>query len=47
MVITQVNRQPVTSAAQFEDLAKNANPSEGVLLLVKSKAGSSFVVLKK
>lgn len=46
MVITQVNRQPVKSAAQFEELVKTANPDDGILLLVKSKAGSSFVVLR-
>ncbi|MFO0943061.1 MAG: PDZ domain-containing protein [Pirellulales bacterium] len=47
MVITQVNRQPVTSTQQFEELVKVADSSDGVLLLVKTKAGSSFLVLKK
>jgi len=46
MVITQIGRKPVKSAAEFESEVKSASPDKGVLLLVRSAEGSKFVVLK-
>jgi serine protease Do len=46
MVITQIGRKPVKSAADFETDVKSASPDKGVLLLVRSAEGSKFVVLK-
>ena len=44
-LIVEVNRQPVTSVGEFEKAVKSSRDS--VLLLVKSKEGSRFVVLRK
>ena len=46
MVITQVNRQPVKDVKDCEAILKDADLQAGVLLLVKSSAGSRFVILK-
>lgn len=46
MVITQVNRQPVTSLEQFLQAMQNSKAGEGALLLVRTENGSRFVVLK-
>ncbi|MCX7824747.1 MAG: DegQ family serine endoprotease [Verrucomicrobiae bacterium] len=44
-LILEVNRQPVTSVGEFEKAVKSSR--ESVLLLVKTKEGSRFVVLRK
>ncbi|MBM3891650.1 MAG: Do family serine endopeptidase [Verrucomicrobia bacterium] len=44
-LIVEVNRQPVTSISEFEKAVKSSRDS--VLLLVKTKEGSRFVVLHK
>ncbi|HUG67192.1 MAG TPA: Do family serine endopeptidase [Pirellulaceae bacterium] len=46
MVITQVNRQAVKSLDEFTAAVKNAAPGESLLLLVRSKEGSRFIVVK-
>jgi serine protease Do len=45
MVITQIDRRPVTSVRDVERLLEEADPSDGLLLLVKSGQGSRFVML--
>lgn len=49
MVIAEVNRQPVSTVAEFEaamQAAQQAESDRGVLLLVRSQNGSRFVVIK-
>lgn len=48
MLIAQVNRQTVTTVAEFEAAMEKhrSNSDEGVLLLVRSESGSRFIVLK-
>ena len=45
-VIVEVNRQTVTSAQQFAELLSEADPEEGILLLVRSANGARYLVLK-
>lgn len=47
MVITQMERTPVKSIHDCESVLQKADLSKGILLLVKSNEGSTFVVLKK
>lgn len=47
MVITRVGDRDVTSATEFSRLMKDQLDEDGVLLLVRSKTGSRFVVLRK
>ena len=47
MAIVQVGRQPVKNVAEFERALEGASLEKGVLLLVRSNAGSRFVVLKE
>ena len=44
-LIVEINRQPVTTVGEFEKAVKGAR--NNVLLLVKNKEGSRFVVLRK
>ena len=46
MVITQVNRQPVTSPDELASIVKQSESSDGFLLLVRSQRGSRFVVIE-
>jgi serine protease Do len=46
MVITEVNRQPIQSIDEFEAAVKKAKSDDGLLLLVRSREGARFVVLK-
>jgi len=46
MVITQLNRQPVKSAEQFQKAVNPASLKAGLLLLVRTEQGSRFVVLR-
>ncbi|MCA9132645.1 MAG: Do family serine endopeptidase [Planctomycetales bacterium] len=46
MVITHVNRQPVASLEEFSQAMESGSGGEGILLLVRTEAGSRFVVLK-
>lgn len=46
MVITQVNRQAVTSVKEFVAAIESDSDGNGVLLLVRTDEGSRFVVLK-
>ncbi len=46
MVIVEANRQTVESLEQFHSVIEDADPSDGLLLLVKSPLGSRYVVIK-
>lgn len=46
-VITEVNRQPVTTLKQFRDAMKSANKKKGVILNYITKGTSRFTVLKE
>ncbi|MCA9161735.1 MAG: Do family serine endopeptidase [Pirellulaceae bacterium] len=46
MVVTEVNRQPVRTVAEFKAAVKDFDAKEGVLLLVRTDAGSRFVVIR-
>ena len=45
-VITHVNRQPIDSKSKLMSELSSASAEEGVLLFVRTNAGSRFVVLK-
>ncbi len=47
MVIRKVGRTVIKSVADFTTATKNANPSEGVLMLVQVKNALRFVVVKE
>lgn len=47
MVITSINRTPVKSIKDCEEILQKADLNHGVLLLVKTGEGSRFVVLRK
>jgi serine protease Do len=44
--ITEVNRQPVRSVAQFSEVLEKVNPGQTVLLRIIRKARAFFIVLK-
>ncbi len=46
MVITQVNRHAVKSLDDFDNSVKESESKGGLLLLVRSRDGSRFVVVK-
>lgn len=46
MVITHVNRQPVSSVEEFVEATRDADDADGTLLLVRTENGSRFVVLR-
>ena len=46
MVIAQVNRKPVATVAEFRKALGNHPLKDGVLLLIHSKEGARFVVLR-
>jgi serine protease Do len=46
MVVTEVNRTPVKSVEDFEQALKKRKASEGLLLLIQTRQGSRFVVLR-
>jgi len=47
MLVTKVDRKPVTSAAKFKELVEAGSLQEGLLLQVQSpQGGTSFLVLK-
>ena len=46
MVISQVNRKPVATVAEFRKALGNHPLKDGVLMLIHSKEGSRFVVLR-
>jgi len=46
MVITQVNRRPVASVPELQAAIEKQSADRGVLLLIRTAAGSRFVVLK-
>ncbi|MDA0658116.1 MAG: Do family serine endopeptidase [Planctomycetota bacterium] len=45
VVISQINRQDVTSVKDCENAIKDYQPEEGVLLLIRTPQGSRFVVI--
>ena len=47
MVIVQVGRKPVRSVADFQAAMKDVSLEDGVLLLVRTDAGSRFVVIRE
>lgn len=47
MIISRVGRTNVKSAEEFKELMAKENLDEGVLLLIKTRSGNRFVVLKK
>ncbi len=47
MIIQEINRQPVTTISDFNQIAASINLEEGVLLLVSINGSSRFVTLKK
>jgi serine protease Do len=47
MAITQVGRTPIRSVADFQAAMKDVSLEEGVLLLVRTDAGSRFVVIRQ
>jgi serine protease Do len=47
MILSQVNRRPVNSAADAKEALGNASLEKGVLLLLETKKGGIYVVLKK
>ena len=46
MVIAEINRQPVTNAEQFRDALSKRSLEEGVLLLVRSRGGARYLVIR-
>lgn len=46
MVITEANRKPIQSVAQFQGLVRGDDAEKGLLLLVRTPKGARFVVLK-
>ena len=46
-LITEVDRQPVTSVADFRDVLAKAKDKESVLILVKRDGASRFVILRR
>lgn len=46
MLISQVAGRPVTTVAEFEAAVEQADAERGLLLLVRSSAGSRFLVLR-
>jgi S1-C subfamily serine protease len=45
-MIAEADRQPVTNVRELEDVLTKAKNQDTVLLLVKRKGGSLFVVLQ-
>jgi serine protease Do len=46
-LITEINRRPVTGIDEYRDALAKAKDTDSVLLLVKSQAGTRFVILKR
>ena len=46
MVVIQVGRKAVKTAAEFEAATKSADLKKGVLLLVRTAEGSRFLVVR-
>ncbi len=46
MVVTQANRRQVSSVDELTDAVEDADPEQGVLLLVRTNAGSRFVIVR-
>ncbi|MCH5373752.1 MAG: PDZ domain-containing protein [Planctomycetes bacterium] len=46
MVITSVNRTPVTDLASATKALKDGSIKDGILLLIRTSEGSRFIVLK-
>jgi serine protease Do len=46
MVISEVNRKPVTSAEDFQKLVDDKSLAKGVLLLIRTERGSRYMVLR-
>jgi serine protease Do len=44
--ITEVNRQPIRSVAQFSEVLEKVKPGQTVLLRIIRKARAFFIVLK-
>jgi S1-C subfamily serine protease len=47
MLVLKVGKQEVKSAAEFDAAVKKQSLKDGVLLLVRTKAGNRFVVLQQ
>jgi serine protease Do len=47
MMVTRIDKKPVTSAEEFKEMIGKASLEKGVLLQVYSPQGSSYVLLKK
>ena len=47
MMVTRIDKKPVTSAEEFKEMIGKAALEKGVLLQVYSPQGSSYVLLKK
>jgi len=45
-IITDVNRKPVTSAKQFREAVKGADPKKGIIINLTSHGTSKFEILK-
>jgi serine protease Do len=45
-VITEINRQHITTLRQFRDAVKSADPKRGMMVNLVGESGSRFVVLK-
>jgi serine protease Do len=47
MVVTRVGQTPVKSVQEFQEALKGQSLAKGVLLLVQSREGSAFIVIKE
>jgi serine protease Do len=47
MLVMKVGKKPVKTVAEFEAAVKGETPKDGVLLLVRTKGGNRFVVLRQ
>jgi hypothetical protein len=47
MLVLKVGKQEVASAADFDAAVKKQSLEDGILLLVRTKAGNRFVVLQQ
>jgi serine protease Do len=45
-VITEINRQRISTARQFRDAVKSADPKHGLMVYLVSEGASRFVILK-
>jgi len=47
MVIQEINRQPIKSIAEFNQLMEDSSLEKGILLLIVSEGNARYVNLKQ